>query len=193
MKKIIVLIGAFIFCSNILLGQSEVKIGSWTNGSFTYDLPEGIEEDIETILEDSLGIFGDLDSIRISDPDPQSIESIPYVIYYVYGENSSTSFGHLIEKRVNEENGEIIDYYITTNITEEEHEEERAAAWKCTTTAGCNGCKPHRAGFLGLGGVDSCTCTNNDEKYCVFERTGGGAFPWGPIIGAIGAIIAVLL
>ncbi len=170
--------------------KAEVKIATWNNGSFTYYLPTGIKADVEQVMYDSLGIGGVVDSIRVTDPDPHSSQSLPYMEYFVSNRGDKIVFGHRVIKQFNSTTN-LWDYYMTTDIGEEQ-EELGARAWKCTKVAECSGCRPHRTGFLGLGGVDGCPCTNNGEISCSFETSGSG-FPWGAVLGFVGVIIAAII
>lgn len=171
--------------------KSEYKIADWNNGEFQYYLPNGIKNQIEQAFADSLNIHGSIDSISISDPEPHNTASIPYLQYFITSHGQKIFFAHRLLKHFNTSTN-LWEFFITTDL-EEELEETGARVVKCTSIENCNGCRKVRTGFLGLGGIVECPCTNNNELFCEFESTQGSNFPWTPVLGFLGVVIAALI
>jgi hypothetical protein len=171
--------------------QSDVRIGTWNGEIFSYDFTfSTIQDEIEAVFEDSLGMSGTIDSLTISDPDPSNDSSVAYLVYKfseVHGEK--ITFGHRIMRRLKES---VYEYYLDIHEISGYDEQIAARAYKCTMPENCGGCDPKRGGFLGLGAVYKCDCTESTVKDCNIEITGGSAFPWAAVISFITAAATII-
>jgi len=177
-----------ITVSNVIPCPTEYAEGiaasySLSNHTYTIDLSPN-DQNIKNALAESFSLEDPtIDSIKINDDDPATVDSVAYLVFYVTDENRIFSTGLNLDKE-NDGNDHIL--YSLNNSTV-----SVARAWECKTQTSCSECDGKRNWFLGA--VKGCKCieageANNDCKF----NTSGSGFPWGPVLGLLGVLISIL-
>jgi hypothetical protein len=155
---------------------------SLTNHTYTINLSPN-NEDITNALSELFSLESPVvDSMKINDDDPSTLDSAAYLVLYVTAINRKFSMGLNLDKE-NDGNDHIL--YSLNNSTA-----SVAKAWECKKNTTCNSCVLHRNWFLGP--VKGCDCGNSGQTNdCTFNTSGSG-FPWGPVLGFLGVLITIL-
>lgn len=198
MKKILLTLFAIISSlasfANHSQNQTSVLIG-------TYSEQHGIQSSVDLDMVKSavdeyvastpeVGFSSTLTSILIDDLQPSHDSSVAYLILKFTNDDTNITLGIQLNK-VHNENG-TISFYLDKDFLENGNDTVAARKWTCTAPKDCSGCIPKRKGFLGLGGVYKCPCSENEEKNCTYSSSGGSDFPWGGVLGIVTALIGII-